>query len=119
MRLIGPAPDPHTHDPIETCINPQCNPLSTKETNVNKTNPNPPQKEKNMKIYTTGQIAKICQVAPRTVGKWFDTGTLKGYKIPGSRDRRIPEPNLISFMKEQGFPETMIPVPDTTEPITT
>ncbi|MFA6426095.1 MAG: helix-turn-helix domain-containing protein, partial [Phycisphaerae bacterium] len=36
-------------------------------------------------IFTTGQVAQICKVAPRTVTKWFDTGQLKGYRIPGGR----------------------------------
>jgi excisionase family DNA binding protein len=55
-------------------------------------------------IFTTGQVAKICKVAPRTVTKWFDSGRLKGYRIPGSRDRRIPRENLIRFLKEHGIP---------------
>ena len=42
------------------------------------------------KVFTTGQVAKICKVAPRTVSKWFDSGRLRGYRIPGSQDRRIP-----------------------------
>lgn len=37
-------------------------------------------------VYTTGEVARICQVAPRTVSKWFDTGRLKGYRIAGSPD---------------------------------
>ena len=41
-------------------------------------------------ILTTGEVAKICNVAPRTVSKWFDSGQLRGYRIPGSKDRRIP-----------------------------
>ncbi len=57
-----------------------------------------------MKIYTTGQVAKICKVAPRTVSKWFDTGRLKGYRVPGSQDRRIPRRYLIQFLKEHGMP---------------
>lgn len=57
-----------------------------------------------MKVFTTGQVAKICRVAPRTVSKWFDTGKLKGYNIPGSNDRRIPGENLIRFLKEHGMP---------------
>jgi two-component system response regulator RpaA len=55
-------------------------------------------------IFTTGQVAQICKVAPRTVSKWFDRGELKGYRIPGSTDRRIPRENLIKFMKDYGFP---------------
>ncbi|MER3415830.1 MAG: hypothetical protein C4297_06410 [Gemmataceae bacterium] len=56
------------------------------------------------KVFTTGQVAKICKVAPRTVSKWFDSGRLKGYRIPGSQDRRIPRDNLIRFLKEHGMP---------------
>ena len=56
------------------------------------------------KVFTTGQVAKICQVAPRTVSKWFDSGRLRGYRIPGSQDRRIPREYLIKFLKEHGMP---------------
>src|SRR5580765_4634684 len=56
------------------------------------------------KVFTTGQVAKICKVAPRTVSKWFDSGRLKGYRIPGSQDRRIPREQLIKFLKEHGMP---------------
>lgn len=55
-------------------------------------------------ILTTGQVAHICKVAPRTVTKWFDSGQLKGYRIPGGRDRRIPASELIRFMKCHNMP---------------
>jgi excisionase family DNA binding protein len=55
-------------------------------------------------VLTTGQVAQICNVAPRTVTKWFDSGQLKGYRIPGSRDRRIPTSELIRFMKAHNIP---------------
>jgi excisionase family DNA binding protein len=55
-------------------------------------------------VLTTGEVAKICNVAPRTVSKWFDTGALHGYRIPGSKDRRIPLNQLIRFMKQHGMP---------------
>src|SRR5665213_526701 len=55
-------------------------------------------------VLTTGEVAKICNVAPRTVSKWFDTGALHGYRIPGSKDRRIPLYQLIRFMKQHGMP---------------
>ena len=58
----------------------------------------------NRKVFTTGQVAKICKVAPRTVSKWFDSGRLRGYRIPGSQDRRIPREHLIRFLKEHGMP---------------
>jgi excisionase family DNA binding protein len=55
-------------------------------------------------VLTTGEVAKICNVAPRTVSKWFDSGALKGYRIPGSKDRRIPVNQLVKFMKAHGIP---------------
>jgi len=55
-------------------------------------------------VLTTGEVAKICNVAPRTVSKWFDSGALRGYRIPGSKDRRIPLNQLIRFMKQHNIP---------------
>ena len=59
---------------------------------------------KGKNVLTTGDVAKICNVAPRTVSKWFDNGHLKGYRIPGSKDRRIPSSELIRFMKMHNMP---------------
>ena len=55
-------------------------------------------------VYTTGQVAGICNVTIRTVIKWFESGRLKGYKIPGSKDRRIPHESLVEFMQQNGLP---------------
>ena len=55
-------------------------------------------------VLTTGQVAQLCNVAPRTVTKWFDSGRLGGYRIPGSKDRRIPQNELIRFMKAHDIP---------------
>lgn len=59
---------------------------------------------KSSDILTTGEVAKICKVAPRTVSKWFDSGQLGGYRIPGSKDRRIPLAELLVFMDKHGIP---------------
>jgi len=56
------------------------------------------------RVLTTGEVARICKVAPRTVSKWFDSGQLRGYRIPGSRDRRIPLQHLVRFMRMYGLP---------------
>lgn len=65
---------------------------------------------KGKNVLTTGDVAKICNVAPRTVSKWFDNGQLKGYRIPGSKDRRIPVSELVRFMKVHNMPTTALPV---------
>jgi len=65
---------------------------------------------KGKNVLTTGDVAKICNVAPRTVSKWFDNGQLKGYRIPGSKDRRIPVSELVRFMKMHNMPTAALPV---------
>jgi len=64
---------------------------------------------KGKKILTTGDVAEICNVASRTVHKWFDSGLLAGYRIPGSRDRRITIGELKRFMQEHNMPMTSFP----------
>jgi len=63
---------------------------------------------KGKNVLTTGDVAKICNVAPRTVSKWFDSGHLKGYRIPGSKDRRIPVSELMRFMKVHNMPTSVL-----------
>ncbi len=65
---------------------------------------------KGKNVLTTGDVARICNVAPRTVSKWFDSGQLKGYRIPGSKDRRIPLAELIRFMRANNMPTGTLPV---------
>ncbi|MGE5296777.1 MAG: helix-turn-helix domain-containing protein [Solirubrobacterales bacterium] len=65
---------------------------------------------KGRNVLTTGDVAKICNVAPRTVSKWFDSGQLKGYRIPGSKDRRIPLNELLRFMKANNMPTEALAV---------
>lgn len=66
--------------------------------------------QKKKDVLTTGQVAQICNVAPRTVTKWFDSGQLKGYRIPGSKDRRIPTSELIRFMKAHEMPTDQLDI---------
>jgi excisionase family DNA binding protein len=55
-------------------------------------------------FYTTGEVAQICNVSQQTIIRCFDSGRLKGFRVPGSRFRRIPRENLIQFMKENEIP---------------
>ena len=55
-------------------------------------------------VFTTGEAAKICKVSQQTIIRCFDNGSLKGFRVPGSRFRRIPRDNLYSFMKDNGIP---------------
>jgi len=55
-------------------------------------------------VFTTGEAAEICKVSQQTIIRCFDSGRLKGFRVPGSRFRRIPRDSLIAFMKENGIP---------------
>jgi len=58
----------------------------------------------NKEVFTTGEVAEICQISQQTVIRCFDNGRLKGFRVPGSRFRRVPREALIQFMKDNGIP---------------
>jgi len=55
-------------------------------------------------LFTTGEAANICQVSQQTIIRCFDSGRLEGFRVPGSRFRRIPRESLIKFMKDNSIP---------------
>lgn len=55
-------------------------------------------------VFTTGEAAEVCQVSQQTIIRCFDAGRLKGFRVPGSRFRRIPREELIRFMKQNDIP---------------
>jgi len=55
-------------------------------------------------LFTTGEAAEICRVSQQTIIRCFDAGRLDGFRVPGSRFRRIPRRNLIKFMKDNKIP---------------
>lgn len=55
-------------------------------------------------VFTTGEAAKICKVSQQTIIRCFDNGQLRGFRVPGSRFRRIPREALYRFMKDNGIP---------------
>lgn len=55
-------------------------------------------------VFTTGEAADICKVSQQTIIRCFDSGRLKGFRVPGSRFRRIPRESLLNFMRENGIP---------------
>lgn len=55
-------------------------------------------------VFTTGEAAKICKVSQQTIIRCFDSGQLKGFRVPGSRFRRIPREQLFIFMRDNGIP---------------
>jgi len=55
-------------------------------------------------VFTTGEAAKICKVSQQTIIRCFDNGQLKGFRVPGSKFRRIPREALYKFMRDNSIP---------------
>ena len=55
-------------------------------------------------LFTTGEAAEICRVSQQTIIRCFDSGRLEGFRVPGSKFRRIPRQSLIKFMKDNNIP---------------
>jgi len=55
-------------------------------------------------VFTTGEAAEVCQVSQQTIIRCFDAGRIRGFRVPGSRFRRIPRDSLVAFMKDNGIP---------------
>ncbi len=55
-------------------------------------------------VFTTGEAAKVCNVSQQTIIRCFDRGRLTGFRVPGSKFRRIPRAELLRFMQDNGIP---------------
>ena len=55
-------------------------------------------------LFTTGEAAEICRVSQQTIIRCFDAGRLEGFRVPGSKFRRIPRESLVKFMKDNAIP---------------
>ena len=56
------------------------------------------------RVFTTGEAAAICKVSQQTIIRCFDNGRLTGFRVPGSKFRRIPREELLRFMRANSIP---------------
>jgi excisionase family DNA binding protein len=59
-------------------------------------------------VFTTGEAADVCKVSQQTIIRCFDSGRLKGFRVPGSRFRRIPRDALLAFMRDNNIPPDLL-----------
>ena len=55
------------------------------------------------KDFSISQAAYICDVSPKVMRNRFDSGKVKGYRLPLSEYRRIPRDELIKFCEQSGI----------------
>lgn len=58
-------------------------------------------------ILTSGRIAKLLGVAPRTVCQWCDQGLLRCHTLPGSKRRRVLPKDFLTFVRYHGMEESL------------
>ncbi len=63
-------------------------------------------------VMTSGEVAKVMGINMRTVIRLIDSGKLKGFKIPGSKHRRVEEKHLRELMQELGISEDRFEILD-------
>ena len=57
----------------------------------------------NKKALTTYDIAKYCDVAPRTAIQWINEGKIKAYRTPGNHSR-VKIEDFLRFIKKYNIP---------------
>lgn len=62
-------------------------------------------------ILTVFKASQYCNVSPKTIINWIESGHIPAYKTVGGH-RRIKQTDLIAFMNKQG-----IPIPEGGEPV--
>ncbi len=55
------------------------------------------------RFVTTGEIAKICEVSPKTVIAWIERKQLQSFRI-GRGPRKVTLPDLFEFLGSRSFP---------------
>lgn len=59
-----------------------------------------------MLTFSTGKLAELGGVAPRTATGWIDSNEvdLRGFRVPDSQDRRVPEGEVLRFFERYQLP---------------
>jgi len=53
---------------------------------------------------STTEVGQICAVSGQTVSRLIDSNELMGYRIPGSKFRRVPRSVLAEFLLANALP---------------
>ncbi len=56
------------------------------------------------RMYTTGDVARMLGTTHNTVTRWCNEGLIGGFRLPHSKERRIPIADLRAFMWEHRIP---------------
>lgn len=66
-------------------------------------------------VFSTGQAAAVLRCSIQTVIRLIDTGAMPGWKVPGSKFRRVGRVALVEYLAANGLPKEWIDTPHTQE----
>lgn len=52
---------------------------------------------------TIGAAAELCEISGASIRRWLDAGQIEGYRIPGSKHRRVYRDSLAAFLVANGM----------------
>lgn len=55
-------------------------------------------------VLSSGKVARMMHVCSTTVNRWYDKGMLKGFRVPGGRDRRFMLKDVEAFAEKYQIP---------------
>jgi len=55
------------------------------------------------RFFTTGDVARYCQINVNTVKRWIRNGTLKAFQTPSGHFRVVRE-DFVQFLQQYGYP---------------
>lgn len=55
------------------------------------------------KTFTTQELAKYCDVTPRTIAQWIREGKIRAHRTPGNHSR-VAREDFITFLKKYDMP---------------
>ena len=53
---------------------------------------------------SSGEIASLCGVSPRTAIRWIEKGLIDSYRLPGGGDNRVRFDDFIKFLNQNNMP---------------
>ena len=66
--------------------------------------PRPRSSSPAKRFLTTGAAAELCGCSQQSIIRAIDTGKLEGFRVPGSKFRRVARQTLYAYMRANRIP---------------
>jgi excisionase family DNA binding protein len=73
-----------------------------------------PRDPRTQAVFTVGEVATLCDCSPDTVSRWIDDERLDGFRLPGSKHRRVRRIELAMFFAAERMWDELIAIGERT-----